>query len=114
MAKMTWIITLDGCEHTIELEHKQLSGKRHIRVDGALHEEGKVVFDIGSTHEIPIDGHTCTILIRTNGLTYNYDLLVDGVSEKTGQEVAIDEPMPGWLLWLIVIGISPMAFSPAI
>ena len=76
--KKSWQLELDGQEHTVELEHETILGKRKIYVDGQLVEESRKLFDAGSDHTFQIGAHLCTVHIRTNGITFNYDLSVDG------------------------------------
>ena len=111
MAKKSWTFELDQKEHTIDLEHSSLWTKRRIYLDGILKEEKTSFFDIGSRNIIQIGRHTCTVLIGTNnGLTYNYDLLIDEVSVKTGKEKSPAEPLPSWL-WALLLIYFPIIIS---
>jgi hypothetical protein len=78
MAKKNWTIQLEDGRHSVELDHGALSGKRRISLDGQVVEESQKTIDIGSQHTFPLDGHECTVVIRTNGFTFSYDLLLDG------------------------------------
>lgn len=80
MTTKTWNFDLDGFKHTVVLEHGYFSGKRKIRVDGTLVEESKKLFDMGSDHVFTVAGHSCSIHIRTNWVTFFYDLAIDGIS----------------------------------
>lgn len=107
MAKKLWQIELEDSKYEIELEHGYFSGKRKISVDG------KVVFnsanlldllsDTGGVHKFDINSHSCAVIIRTNGFTFNYDLAVDGKSITTGQPLDSIMPVPRWVWWLITI-----------
>lgn len=89
MGKKNWIVTLEDGEHAIELEHGYLSGKRTISVDDDIIEQIRFnLYDTGSRHEFKINGHSCIILI-TAGVRFSYDLIVDGISVKTGLPVEI-------------------------
>lgn len=89
MAKRTWMLMLDDERHIIELEHGYFSGKRSIRIDGKQLQlpsfESQQLVDTGSRHAFRLSGHNCMLVILTNGLTFNYDLEVDGRSITTGQ-----------------------------
>jgi hypothetical protein len=74
MTKKTWELDFDGRKHLIELDHGTMSGKREIRVDGQLKEKSRKLIDTGSEHLFVIDGHACIVHIKTNGVTFNYDL----------------------------------------
>ncbi|MEM5775093.1 MAG: hypothetical protein AAGU05_08855, partial [Anaerolineaceae bacterium] len=67
MTLKTWILDLDGIEHTVELEHKYGSGKRSIMVDGqVVFQSSRLIdtlCDIGSTHPIEIAGHSVLVII---------------------------------------------------
>jgi hypothetical protein len=92
MAKKTWEFTIDGKEHKVELDHQYISSRRRIRVDGQELEldkkSSKPLLDYGSDHKFKIGNHECAVVIRTNGITYSYDLAIDGVSQKTGKQLA--------------------------
>lgn len=108
MTKKSWTFELDNQEHTIQLEHSSLIGKRSIYLDGVLQEKKTRFFDTGSRNIVQIGGHTCTVLIGTNnGLTYNYDLLIDGLSIETGLEKSPAEPLPSWQ-WILIITYLPI------
>src|SRR5262245_10299611 len=94
MPKKTWRFRLEDGFHSVELDHNIWSGKRIIRVDGAIVEESRRTFDLGSEHSIRVAGHPASVHIRSGGLSsYRYDLVIDGRSFTTGQPVG---PMPSW------------------
>lgn len=78
MAKRNWMLQLESGRHVVELNHSAYSGKRRIWLDRQLVEESQKTVDLGSEHPFPLDDHTCTVVIRTNGLGFSYDLLLDG------------------------------------
>jgi hypothetical protein len=89
MGRCTWSAELSDGVHTIELDHGYWSGKRRIKVDGKLVHEGGgwiKVWAFGSRDIISIGNHTCTVLVKPNFRTNNYDyeLLVDGVRFEEG------------------------------
>lgn len=107
MTEKTWHFELEDGQHVVELDHGYFSGKRKIRLDGAVilesAETQHLVFDTGSVHEFHTGSHPCAVIIRTNGITFSYDLAVDGRSITTGQPLDALPPRPAWL-WLLVIG----------
>jgi len=110
MTKKTWQIKLEDGQHIIELDHGFFSGKRNIRVDGKTildsSEFKHLVFDTGGVHEFNINSHPCAVVIRTNGITFNYDFAVDGHSIASGKPIDSIKPLPAWIWVLIVSGLS--------
>jgi len=113
MAKAVWTIALEDGTHTVELEHSYFSGKRNIRVDGRPLElpakTASSIVDFGRDQPFKIGNHDCVVHIRTNGLTFSYDLSVDGRSVSTGERVSVAGPVPSWA-WAFVVacGIIPI------
>ncbi len=109
MAKKIWTIALEDGQHTIELEHGYISGKRTICVDGTQIElppgESSSFLDFGSNHPFKIGNHFCIIHIRTNGITFNFDLSVDGSSISTGKQVDSSNSVPSWV-WAFVVACA--------
>ena len=99
MATKRWHITLDGRPHEVVLEHGYFSARRRITVDGrevADVRPGPLramrLWNTITEQPFRIDGHPCAVRVDpSNALTYQFDLIVDGRSEKTGAEVA---PLP--------------------
>jgi hypothetical protein len=113
MAKKIWIVALEDGQHTIELEHDYISGKRDIRVDGTPIElppgKASYLFDFGSNHFFKIGIHCCIIHIRTNGITFKFDLSVDGCSISTGKQVDSSISVPSWVwAFIFACGIIPI------
>lgn len=113
MAKKEWIFELEDGQHTVELEHSYFSGKRVIRVDGNLLESSTKVqhalIDTGSEHKFNIGTHPCVVTISSNGITFKYDLIIDGRSVTTGQPAAASQPLPGWSwAFIIACGLIPV------
>lgn len=110
MAQKTWRVELEDGKHEVELDHGFFSGKRKLRVDGNTildtSEIQQLLFDTGGIHEFNINSHPCAVIIRTNGITFNYDLAVDGHSITTGQPINSNKPLPSWVWLLIVGGVS--------
>jgi len=74
----TWIVTLDGEKHVVELEHGYWSGKRVIKLDGQKVDESRKWFDTGTEHRFKINEHQCILRILYRTLHYDYELYVDG------------------------------------
>lgn len=93
LAKRRWDIQLDGRSHVVELDHSELSGRAHVRVNGqmALDQRARSLRDLLALTSLPtghpfaIDGHSCALRVDPAGLTYGYDLIVDGISQRTGR-----------------------------
>lgn len=81
--------------YTVELEHGFWSGKRAISVNGreVIRERRMFGFDMGSQHGFDVDGHAALLRIRTSGVTYAYDLYVDGIAIAP-QGTTIPRPGP--------------------
>lgn len=113
MAKKSWSFQLEGGTHTIDLEHGYWSGKRKIYLDGTLiHESFKtqlLLFDTGSEIPFQIGEHSGSVIIRTNGIIFSYDVVLDGRSLETGQHVKPSTPVPVWgWLFIIACGVIPI------
>jgi hypothetical protein len=88
-------------------------------VDGTTFRQSATPFtDHSGEHQFPLAGHDARLLITTNGLTYSYDLLVDG-HPVTGSDAATAPARPrvGWLssqrtggIVLLVLWIPMSAF----
>jgi hypothetical protein len=87
MATRAWTFDLDGVNHVVELQHGTISGTRIVLVDGKLVGQGKRFVDFGSTHPFQIGQHSGDVSIRTNGITFSYDLTLDGSSLGAGTSV---------------------------
>lgn len=102
MANKAWTVDLEDGRHTVELEHAYLAGKRVIFVDGQEVVRAQSLLDFGSDHPIRIGTHPALVRISTNGLTFRYDLAVDGRSVETGKELTRRPPMPKWA-WVFIV-----------
>ena len=91
MSKKTWTFEVDGHPHSVVLDHGVFTGTRRIWLDGSGVELGfgkdRRWPDYGSRHRLRIGSHTVVVEIRTNGLTFSYDLALDGISVTSGQKV---------------------------
>jgi hypothetical protein len=110
MTQRIWTFQLeDGSSHTVQLEHGYFSGKREIYLDNEFILEDKKMIDTGSAHSFQINGHICTVHIRTTGFSFKYDCTIDNRSVETGQEVLPPLPLPGWAwIFIIACGIIPI------
>jgi hypothetical protein len=100
MAQHTWDVFVDGNRHVVELEHGYWSGRRLIRVDGqeVVNWKPKFGIDFGSAYPVAVASKTGIVLIQTNGFKFRYDLIIDGVSQATGEKVPETVPLydPWW------------------
>jgi len=79
VAERTWEFNIDNQQHTVRLFHGGWSGKRKIWVDDALIVEAQNLIDGGSRHSFLVAGHPCEVGITTNGITFDYYLIVNGL-----------------------------------
>ena len=102
MAKRTWKVALPDGEHVVDFEHGYISGARKLVVDGRpVVKVKRNVIDMGGDVAFQISGHPCAVLVKSNGITYSYDLEVDGKSVATGVVRGPSEkiqPLPGWAM----------------
>lgn len=102
MPKKTWTVDLDGTTHVVALDHGFFSGKRSIYVDNRLVDQGTKSLDMGGDYDFRIGKRRGTITMRSNLLTFNYDLFIDDKSVTTGRELQPLGPLPVWV-WPFVI-----------
>ncbi len=124
MARKAWTFQVDGEGHTLVLEHGYLSGKRRIWLDGEELDlkpsEARRL--LGSRLSLPIGNHELILDIRTNGITYTYDLGLDGISVTSGEELPLEPPTfstfsrsdaksfsTGLMVSLLVLGFGAIA-----
>lgn len=98
--KKTWTLDVDGASHTIELDHGFWSGKRTISVDGRVAHASRRLIDFGSNTPIEVGTHRINVIVMTNGVTFRYDIVVDGISEATGRPIAVVQSHLPWWGWL--------------
>lgn len=88
MARKTWEIELDGANHKVEFNLNYLSSERNVYIDEKRltldNQQNRPPVYYGEDIPFKINEHPCVIIIRVSRLIYNYDLVVDGVSFKTG------------------------------
>lgn len=82
MVHQAWSFDLEDGGHLVDLEHDPATGARTIRLDGEVLEQtaglGEVWAHMGSKHPFHVGAHTGMAIIRTNGVTFDYSLLIDG------------------------------------
>jgi hypothetical protein len=114
MTSRSWIVHVEGAEHTVELDHSYFTGKRTIKLDGQIVARGSRWLDaFGSDDSFPIAGRVCSVQVRTHGLTYTYDCSLDGRSVRDGRMVLPLAPAPKWA-WLFIaacIGLPIVTFG---
>jgi hypothetical protein len=91
MPSISWTLALDDGARRIELRHNPWLGRKTILVDGAPLAAVRGGWN-GSVHPFHVGAHACAVLIRDRGLRYQYDLVVDGRSVRTGQHPAFRPP----------------------
>lgn len=64
--------------YAVELDHGYWSGLRVVRVNGREVLRAKKRLDTRSELRFAVDGHECRLSIRSTGLKWAYDLVVDG------------------------------------
>ncbi|MCP4138855.1 MAG: hypothetical protein GY755_00935 [Chloroflexi bacterium] len=78
MAKRTWEFSISGKKHIAEIKHAYWTGKKRIWLDGKIIVENRKL--VATSESIfSIENTLCELGITTNGFTYSYYLLVDGV-----------------------------------
>ncbi len=83
MADRSWEVNIEGDTHTVHLRHGHYLGKREIWLDGQRIFEGRQLVDRGSQHQFLIGSSSCELGITTNGITFDYYLLLDGLPVET-------------------------------
>jgi hypothetical protein len=85
MVKNSWDVVLEGRRYRVEAQRSSLTGRRSVRVNGEQVEAGRNPFDLDSLYPFTIDGHSALLRVWTpNTITYELDVLVDGISLTTG------------------------------
>ena len=66
--------------YSVELEHSVLSGDRRIIANGREVFHGGKFMDTSGEHAFDIEGHDARVRISSNGFSYVYKLVVDGLT----------------------------------
>ncbi len=113
--------------HTVELQHNYWTTRRTIYLDEQLVPLSEIksygVYGKGSDDLFRVDGHDCVVNIRSNGVVYNYDLAVDGLSVQSGKPLDIapevfqvspgtSDQLPTWA-WIFLV-LCPIVSIAAI
>jgi hypothetical protein len=101
MAKKSWTFELDNEQHIVKIDHGYFSGKKVIYLDGEVLEESRKIIDTDSEHTFQIGDHTCRIVVESNWVKFNYDLIVDGRSIESGEAFRRRPPLPAWS-WIFI------------
>jgi hypothetical protein len=102
MPQKSWTLQLEDGPHTIRLDRSAWTGRGTVRLDGErVPPLSNNLFDLYRVIPVPVRGHDVAVHIRSNGLTYTDDLVVDGRSVQTGRAVATPLPLPGWA-WIFI------------
>ncbi len=115
MPRKTWHFQLADGSHTVTLEHGSISGKRVIQLDDQVIERSSKLIDFGSTHTFDVNGHRCTVRIRTNGITPQYafevaagpngEHLTAGPSVPEAGHETMRREIRSWGRWLLFWGV---------
>ena len=91
MAHKVWTFQMEDGIHTVEMDHGYYSGKKTIAVDGrvAWQDTGSsnALRNAKGTYPFQFNGHSCAINITTNGISYFYELVVEGQKVEPGQQL---------------------------
>jgi Fas apoptotic inhibitory molecule (FAIM1) len=79
MAERIWVVNIQGQPHKVRLKHGTITGKREIWLDDQQIVTDRHLVDFGSRHAFTVQVSACEVVIITNGFTFDYNLLVDGV-----------------------------------
>jgi hypothetical protein len=103
MPQKSWRLQLEDGSHTIQLDRSAWTGRGTVRLDGELVPFPNTnLFDLYRVIPLPLRGHEVAVHIRSNGLTYTDDLVVDGRSVDTGRAVTTPLPLPVWA-WAFIL-----------
>ena len=85
MANRLWTVPLGGETYAVAITHGYFSGKRRITVNDQVVVDIKSnLVDFGSEHPIQLGSQEAIVIIRP-GLTFKFDLFIDGKSVDTGK-----------------------------
>lgn len=91
MTRHTWQFPVEQTQHSLELEHAPLTGRRRIWLDGRLVEDDRKLFDPGSIYAWWIDGRRCELHLLGSA----HLLLLDGQRvPRQGEPAAARLPAP--------------------
>ena len=105
MAKRHWEFDLDDGHHVVDFKHAYFLGTRTFVVDGAKTVQRAVPFqDHSGEYSFPLPGHDARVRI-TSGLSYSYDLVVDGLAVGSESVRQIARPKAGSPAYSRTVGI---------
>src|SRR5688572_952105 len=113
MPRRSWKFDLADGHHVVDLEHGYFFGRRKLTIDGVTTvQRGTPLTDHSGEYPIPLAGHDSRLRIRTDGLRYFYDLVVDGRSITSGQPAGTPpRPMVGSAGYLRAFGVIVILIS---
>ena len=92
MAERIWHFTVNDATHEAALQHSSLSGEKRVYLDGELIHRSRQFIDFGLRLEFLTDGAVCELRISTNGITFRYQLSVDGRAVRHDGDNGTGEP----------------------
>ena len=112
MARRRWDLDLPDGRHVVELVHGYFTGRRTIIVDGVTTKQrGAPLSDHSGIYPFPFEGHRAALQISTNGLSYRYELIVDGRSAESGESATFSRPYYGGPVAQMVFGLLMVVIS---
>lgn len=94
--KKAWNFPLQGRFYTVMMEHRGLWNEKRILVDGntVFQTDASLTAGKDAQHAFTVGNVPCWIRIkRESTLCYHYDLIIDGFSVITGQEITVNAPL---------------------
>jgi hypothetical protein len=86
VARKRWEFDLEDGHHVVEFQQRYFLGSRTVTVDGLTKEDpGRPFRDHSGQYPIALRGHDAAIWVSTNGFTYSFELVIDGLSLSSGK-----------------------------
>jgi len=88
VARRQWTVDRAGRTYHVDMADEYFLGERVVRVDGHVAYRGRTMLsDHSGIYEFDLGSAPAFFEIKTNGLRYFYDLIVDGISMNSGTRV---------------------------